>query len=560
MFGHKSEPSRIWSFGCKVPTEGIEFAREQLRLAHKYRNKLVEIELKRREQSAEVVRACSPDLARLEQEYALAEAVLVGALAGQKKRNAVRRGRAASKEDREKIVELRRAKKDVYAQLKEAKALAYKSDTAREKLDSVNEADAEERRQARASSGLYFGTYLQVEQSMGSCRRGAPPKFMRWQGGGKLAVQIQHSAEFREKNPEGMTFNMALKGTDSRLIIASMDAKMERAEVKVRIGSDDKHDPIYLHLRCKFHRMPPSDAKIKWVYVTCRRVACHEQWTLHLVLSRAAGWSRADLAESGSCGVDVGWRLMEDGSLRVAVFRGDDGKETEIRLPAHDVDRWERSETLRSIRDEKFNIVRDRLCSWISGTDKALLPDWFKERTDTLAQWRSEARLASLVLFWRNNRFAGDTVSHDYAEVWRRQDKHLYEWEANQLRKAIAWRTNLYRNLAAEFSRKYHTVRVENTDWRELQKNPDPEDEKGKVRPTNYRRIAACGDFLRILKERFAETLLVRAAHTTHTCHACGRRVVFDQVGELRAKCECGAEWDQDENAARNIASVQAVA
>jgi hypothetical protein len=159
-----------------------------------------------------------------------------------------------------------------------------------------------------------------------------------------------------------------------------------------------------------------------------------------------------------------------------------------------------------------------------------------------------------LVIDWRDWDYPDGKPMLDVMEAWRKKDKHLYEWEVNQKRKAVAWRNNLYRNWAAKLSRIYKYAKIENVDWGELKKDPEPQEEKGRIRPTEPRQIAAVGELLRCVKERFFETQQVKAAYTTRLCHKCGTLVKFDQVSEITATCSaCGATWDQDDNAAENI-------
>lgn len=66
MFGHKAGPSKVYEFGCGAPTEGAEYVDAQILLAHRYRNRLVEIELERRRKVREATSAHSGEVAALE--------------------------------------------------------------------------------------------------------------------------------------------------------------------------------------------------------------------------------------------------------------------------------------------------------------------------------------------------------------------------------------------------------------------------------------------------------------------------------------------------------------
>ena len=217
-----------------------------------------------------------------------------------------------------------------------------------------------------------------------------------------------------------------------------------------------------------------------------------------------------------------------------------------------DVGRWQKARDLQSIRATNFDAIVLRLAGWLAGRE---LPDWLTERTKTLRQWRSQGRLAAVVIQWRAERFDGDAEIFAEVEAWRKQDKHLWEWEHNQRRKAIAWRENVYRQFAAMLSRRYRVVCLEATDWRHfMRKVAAEEDGQGGAGAQRYLRIASPGQLSRLLAERFAEVVRVDPKHTTQRCHVCGELAQFDAATSLHTKCRhCGAEWDQDYNAARNL-------
>ena len=324
--------------------------------------------------------------------------------------------------------------------------------------------------------------------------------------------------------------------------------RLQRTRAWVRVDSDGR-EPVWAVVPVTLHRPIPDDARIKWVYLIRRRVASKDNWSLCLVLSRQSGWMKTDLARGGCVGIDIGWRLVPDG-LRVAYWVGDDGRSGQLVLPLRDVGRWQKAQDLQSIRSKNFDAVVLRLANWLRGRD---LPDWLIERTKTLRQWRSQARLASVAIHWRGNRFDGDGEIFDAIEAWRKQDKHLWEWEHNQRRKAAAWREDTYRQLAAKLSRAYRTVCLEKTDWRQLARQAKPEEE-GNAQAAHYMRTASPGQLTRLLAERFAEVVRVDPAHTTQRCHACGKLTPFDAAAQLTTTCRhCGAEWDQDFNAACNL-------
>lgn len=93
--------------------------------------------------------------------------------------------------------------------------------------------------------------------------------------------------------------------------------------------------------------------------------------------------------------------------------------EAEARIVVIDeeIERLRHAERLRSIRDREFDAARAALLQWLSVT--GAVPEWLREETATLDQWRSASRLARLVIHWRTDRFDGDQEIYERLEAWR---------------------------------------------------------------------------------------------------------------------------------------------
>jgi len=547
MFGNQSQPSVIYKYGAKVPIIGCDDVERQLCCANHYRNKLVEIELERRREADAVIAQLAPQLANVEKAVAAHEAEMEAV------RDSIRKGRAKSRkladatpEQRAAIKQCRESLARLRGQRKALRDTAYRSDEAKAAMKTLDAKYLQRDKDARAASGLYWGTYLSVEQAMSDRRKGAPPRFSRYRGEGRLAVQVQG----------GLSAEAAYACEDTRLRIERLDHK--HANVWLRIGSDDNRQPLWAVIPTVLHRPIPADASIKWVYLIKRMTACHPQWSVCFVLARESGWAKQDTASEGAVGIDVGWRVLERG-LRVASWVGTDGDAGELILPTADVARWQKCRDLQSIRDTRFDVARAWLTSWLA--EHADAPAWLLERCETLRQWRSQARLAAVVVAWRELRFDGDEVLFAEMEAWRKRDKHLWTWQEAQRAKAIRWREDVYRNFAAQLSRRYKTAYIEDTNWREMGELPNAEDAEAKTPAAYYRTVASPGRLLEIVRERFADHAKMPAENTTQRCHVCGGIVGFDAARHLEATCQhCGAEWDQDANAAVNLLSSGSVA
>lgn len=556
---NSAKPTIVYKYGALESDQNGDRIGDQMRLAHRYYNQLIEIERARKEATWAVLESMWARVYEIWPEYKVISnhhaevCAAVDDLAEQIKTERKRsRKRAVPKAMTAELRALKRERTTLNNTIACARGLAYQLCDAKQQLVTVNEDAKQKLISARAHCDVYWGTYLQVEDAVDQAKETARglPDFRRWRGDGKLAVQLQG----------GLSPEEAFACKDRRLRIEPLHPNafdkgqprsLRRTRVWMRIGSEGR-DPVWAVVPVTMHRPLPSECTIKWVFLTRRRVACHDKWAVCFVISRDEPWTKPDLASSGKVGIDVGWRMMPDGDLRVARYRGDDGVEGELRIPSKDVSRWTKVKSLRGIRDNNFNTIIGVLSDWLEGAGDDV-PEWLRDKLRHLGQWRAQRRLASVVLLWRDERFPGDEQIFDRVEAWRKQDKHLYEWEQNNLRKAIAWRLDFYRCWVADLSRRYTHALIENTDWSELRRLPEVEDDG--EQNTNYMSsIASVGALLELIKNRFASHTKKAAEYTTLRCHHCNQITKFDTAKHLSHQCEhCGTKWDQDVNAARNL-------
>jgi len=143
-----------------------------------------------------------------------------------------------------------------------------------------------------------------------------------------------------------------------------------------------------------------------------------------------------------------------------------------------------------------------------------------------------------------------------YMELWRRKNRHLYDWESHQRDKCLGRRRDIYRNFAADIAKTYQTVVFEDMDHRDLAKNALPEEDAGLDHMHRVRNVSSPG-LLRSTcvsamgRDRVEEE---KTADSTRECDYC--RHINDWTEAERAmlvlKCGgCGEMWDQDANAAK---------
>src|SRR3989304_5667793 len=233
--------TRAYSYGAKAPTENAELVRQQLILAHRYANRLVEIGRGRGE---------------------------AGLKGGEDKQGPGGRG---------------------------GKEAGLKADEDEQALEACEAKAAEAIRRARADSGLYWGTYLCVEDAAQRSRRTSreAPRFRRWDGSGLLATQLQG----------GLAVPDLLAGTDRR---AQLVGEGKRRLLRLRVGSTGR-DPVWAAFPMVYHRDLPPEGTVKWARICCHRLGTHTKWSAQIVLD---GLPEVTLPSPtrGTVAIDVGWR------------------------------------------------------------------------------------------------------------------------------------------------------------------------------------------------------------------------------------------------------------
>ena len=516
MFGHKSIPSRIYSYGAKAPAIGAEIVDEQMWLAHRYRNALVELEIERRRRVDVQLASMEPGLNGTETKIAEAESALKETRTSIKKENQDQRAKIVALEAKAIARETKATLKLLRAHRKELRKAIFASEGWHEAQGKIDAWATAEQKHLRAESDLYWGTYLHVEQSMGGARSGAPPRFRSWNGHGHLAVQIIRGISVAEAF-----------GDDTRIRIGRTDVPMPGPQwtpVQVRVDSTPDRGSVFATFAVRLHRPLPPAARIKWVHVIRRRIATRFEWRIQFVVSAPeAAWIKPGLAEDGVVGIKTGWSVV-DGNLRVAQWHGSDGQAGELALPADWLHQMKRVQDIRSIRDQHTDAMQSSLLAWTKAAD---VPEWWKDRTVSVALWRRAVRFSSLVLYWREHRFAGDGAMFDAMEAWRCRDRHLYEFEGNLRDQLRSRRRDIYRNFAAEMSHRYYVAALSHLNLARMHRSQATEDDT-EVDPAiiYHMRNANVADLVTYLKESVAQTISVQGAPSAEELST------FVQLGE----------------------------
>lgn len=440
---------------------------------------------------------------------------------------------------------------------------AFKREDVKNTLKIDQKSEYEESKILYQNSGLYWGNYLDVTNGWNvSRKKPGDLKFHSSRDGGKVSVQwptgvsisdvFDHTSNVLRLNPvnEDAYTNP----------IRSIRRKSQRSVISIRIASDENKKPIWLTLPCVLHRPLPENGIIRSACVLRERIATHWRWKLVIVVETPEIVKPVE--NIGTIALDTGWRKVLEG-LRVGYWSDSNEKFGQILLDNHFIEGMKKCNDIQSIRDNNFNQAVKSLILWIEKTD---LPDWFKEYTQYISKWKSQAKLAWLVIKWRDSRIAGDNEIYLALEEWRKRDKHLYEYEFNLKDRLITQRREIYRKFAAWVAQNYSHVIIKDTDLRPLSTKA----KKGGLADELYedaryqRVLAATSILISAIKNVCKRDQIVleekEATNTTRKCCICGyidTESKTDKVDHICPNCtqQLGLKikLDRDYNSTQNL-------
>ena len=560
--------TRVYSYGGKTPIRGLKEIGEQMELARSYYNELIAMERQRRLDYRERCRTQSHELVDLALMIEGCVGVKIDAKAQAGEERVVAMSRKGATEETRDIVKL--AKSDLKMLWSDFNALVAdererdkKFDKDIRALDEKCNEDALEIRHKYIALNLYWGTYNAAYKSFEQARKSHhPPHFRKEYGVGQIDVQIINGLPAADVfgndtqlqiDPIAMTSVTAPCGG-----CASWDATRgerraaARVNARIRVCSDDRGHPIWVELPIVMHRPLPADAIIMEARLVVRRVASHMAYSLQVAVREKAK-ALVEVTPETSVGIDLGWRWQDE--VRVAYAYDGTGEHGPVSFGNDVASALDHANSLRSIRDKSFDSIKATFSEWLKTHQS---PEWLLEGTKSMAQWKRQGHLASLIIAWRTQHFDGDLDIFTTLEAWRAQDKHLWEWEVNERRKALARRTEMYRIWAAKIANTYSLVVIEDFDLRDSAKKPPVEEEGEYDDLARSQRIVSApsllrGSLINACSSRGVLVVKVPCEKTTITCHSCGQETIWEKAKYLCHRCECGVAWDQDYNAAVNI-------
>ena len=460
-------PTRVYTYGAlPLSPEQQQLVNDQLFAAHRYRNTLVEIERKRREDYRGIRGKLSRPLVALEAAYDVAQAVYsearkrlsqvpkaeralspiaveVRALAKARNKSWLRvrgeRGVVERKHFRKADTAFRRLKKVRRAAVLRktgaagpltmaaiTRAVRAKMQTgarwplAWRKKDKSQRVSEEAHRAARAASGCFSGVYAAVDTAAERSFKDTAfnPRFASYDHTGKIGAQITGK----------VTVADALSGRNTLIKIdmcpdvhvrgekraARLGQVRQAAVARVRLSSAHL-EAAYLDIPFVMHRPLPADGVLKWVYLVVKRVGLRSVYELQFTVE-SEEFVLDRTSQKGVLAINLGWRVMDKGDARVATPWGvlgegdirvattwDGRKEGAVYLPAKLRASADYSDRLLGYADHHFNDARAALKQWLDTSEPDLDAAFYdKYKLSSIGQWRARGKLARVAFALRD--------------------------------------------------------------------------------------------------------------------------------------------------------------
>lgn len=608
---------KTFAFGAVEPRTQADrdmFDQEVGRM-HRLYNSLIEVVRTRRRETDEALAEAVPGLAQAEAEVVRIRAEvaeLVNRVQGYRQQARSRAAHHVPAELRAQLAEARRCLTEANRACRDLRRTGFADGSrGREMVNAVNERARLQANERCQASGVYWPNKSTVRESVKQAdkmSRGELPDFKRGfrqelglytgadrhltvgetnvradpengrsqsgctldelMNGGSEYVQVQFDTDpppRRDQNtplpwfPSGVPRRWQPSGGFPNWTPGGRrDRRKRRVLVRLRVGSDERRRPIWFTIPATIDNWDrfPRDALVRQVLVTRRRVGLDLIWGVRFVVWYQ-GEEKTPHLDERCVGIDVGWRLLDSGDLRVAYWWGRDGRSGQWVIPASELGRFDEGDRLQAEIDARFNEYRARLVEWRDAEQPGGVLGEFLQYAGA---WKAAGRSYQLHwLFEQHDLYPGHPIrvaTADMAAFWERRYSHKchgFEYHSN-------WRKNHYYCLVRDLKAMgYTTAVIENIHWPEFYQRPDAADDSPVLRgPRKYMRIAVPGLLHRIISSKFDSCLRVSPEYTTLACHACGRVDEFwDPATELTHTCRhCQAEWDQDYNAGVNLVSL----
>ena len=327
----------------------------------------------------------------------------------------------------------------------------------------------------------------------------------------------------------------------------------------LRSKSDDgkriKHEvtwPIIMH------RTLPDDGRIKIIQVLRKRVGNRFEWSCSITLDTSDVANQLTGHPSKfSCGIDLGFRQV-DKTLRVATLADSKGSIRHFTLAQDWVESMDYVDSIQSELAQIANSVWKDLCAFL--TELRDYPEQLRESIIGLLKAGDRMPVRAMRSLHRKLLSDAQLLPPALAILgsWQQRIARPSREMSDLRDKLINRRRDIYRNIASDIARSYSLVRIADiqlSDLAKVKRNDGSESRLVEIARKNRNR-AALSELLLYIKQASIKTGAalekIDTAKLTRTCSLCGHLNPTPQHSMIMSCESCGAEYDQDNNAAIN--------
>lgn len=549
--GREKKMNRVHAYGGCQLLSGETFVDEQMYRGKMYYNDLVRIEWHRRKEIHKEQEKIIPGMKELNKEIRLLKEQK-SELEAQQKKSKSHDGKTAPIDE-----ELLNTVTDTLAAAFE-KSKKLKSEYKDDLKPVYEKLDAQAKKSnlyIRSTSGLYWGTYQVIEASVKQAiqdtiavKTPEPGKKTRdWEkmpdlrddhSNGVVAVQIQNgripTSKIFNPNDTQVWIDPLPENAFDPSVPRGQRNKMQRTTLHMRVCSEGRN-PVWASWPLFLHRPLPKDGKVTGVTVIRSewRQGFRYRWKV-LIAVDVPDPEPKPINENSMVAINLGWRKLDNGDLRVATWMDTKGQGGELTLGPAFRDRVEKAESLRGFRDKDQDELKAKLVALGVPCEKWESPDKFKSLLDS-----NDATILNLV------------------EAWVKRDDHLWWYERGVRSGSLNYRKEVYRLWALSLAKKYDIIVIDSTNYKKLAKKD--KDQENETREYNAQRVESAPSISRDILRNAATRLGCRILEgdefkATQECAICGCKDPWDAAPRIKHHCKsCNNTWDQDENNCKNL-------
>jgi len=338
---------------------------------------------------------------------------------------------------------------------------------------------------------------------------------------------------------------------------------VQRYQLKLKVaGGQSKASKVYAAFDLLMHRPIPDGAQINNAKLMRIRTGDRFKYTVNF--SVRVPVAKPAKQKAHAIGVDIGFRRLEDGSIRAATIAGtsSDFETLSVGLDQEYLDRIEHIEALQTKMDERATELGKKIKPLLKA-GAVLTEDHPRYRfVRAIAAAPKNVTMSleqayKLGSWLKNNPTELPKAAVDQVFEWWDHNAKQYREMHNLRRKTLAWRKEQYRVLAFELVGHGLPIGIEAIDLGTFAEVKD-KDNKLRNKALSQRFLVSNSELIGAIKNAALRegvpVVEVPAPYTSKTCSACGY-VHKELKAELEWDCpECGVVHDRDENAAVNIA------